>query len=142
MTTTQRYNKRDRLGRFVKVATVDEVTTGGTFWNDEADRCHAHPNCGNVVGTATESNEQDGFLCSACVEWTMPAWLASHNVAHSTGTARCRCCDDVRNVTSFPTVVVQSAWRVRGTVCRRCERARRGRSSDHVEVMDAPPVAA
>lgn len=123
--TTRRYSNRDRTGRFVAMVNADAMRVEGRFFNDTADTCHGHDRCGNVTGEVTVSDTQDGFMCPACVQVDVPAWVASRNVATVSGHATCACCTETMRVTAFPTMTVANSWRVRGTVCRKCVKAGR-----------------
>jgi|SRR5688572_18965391 len=124
-TTAPRTYNRDRLGRFVKVVCVDQLTAEGTFVNDSAGDTHAHGRCGNLKGRTFEAaTAATGWLCTACVSVPTPTWLAGRNVAPVSGTQTCTCCNTTRGMRSFPTFV-DSGFRMRGTTCRKCEAARR-----------------
>jgi hypothetical protein len=121
-----RHTARDRLGRFVRVVRVDALEAEGVFVNASDGTTHAHVNCGNLKGTTwTLDTVSTGWLCTACVEVPVSAFAASHNVATVHGTQVCDTCNTDKGVRSFPTVVEADVWRLRGTTCRKCEKATR-----------------
>lgn len=118
----RRHTARDALGRFVKVVHIDVVEV---WVNDSNGVSHAHTGCGTKKGTtATTSSTPTGWVCTNCVAVTVSAFTASHDVAGVSGHKDCDTCNTTRKVRSFPTVV-DSGWRVRGTTCRKCQKAAR-----------------
>lgn len=125
---------RDALGRFCRRTWQGEV---GVFFT-AAETSHSHLRCGTLAKAmksgaevVAESNAS-GWLCSGCVAVETSAWIASLDVAPSTGEQECDTCHTVKGLKKFPTVVHFNAVRDRGDTCRACESTRRtlGRFTD------------
>lgn len=125
-TTARRYyNKRDRLGRFVKVVQADQLRVEGGWHTDEGETTHAHDRCGNIVGEAVLTATADGWLCTACIETAPSITYLTADMAQTSGHKDCETCRRTLRMTSFPTYV-DSGYRMRGDECRGCRDARKG----------------
>lgn len=123
--TATRYNKRDRLGRFVKVVQADQLRTEGGWVTDQGDTTHAHARCGNIVGEAAATVGPEGWLCTACIETAPSIVFLTADMAQTSGHKDCETCRRTLRMTSFPTYV-DSGYRMRGDECRGCRDARKG----------------
>lgn len=126
MTTTNKYDRRDRLGRFVRRMHRDEVELAGEFVNDANGVTHGHIRCGNLSKyTYVVEPVRDGWLCEACIDVPAPLHLKFRNHVSKEGMKMCDTCFEILQSTKFPTVVV-GGWRTRGETCRKCETALKG----------------
>lgn len=121
----RRYARRDRLGRFVKVHSVEAMRACQVFINAADGTTHSHTRCGNLKGVEFEfDTEQHGWLCDACVTFPENVWFLARDIAPTQGTQTCDTCHTEKGMRSFPTAV-DTGVRVRGTTCRKCEHAHR-----------------
>ena len=113
-TRSNKWNNRDRNGRFAPRPThIDAIPFDGG-WNDEAGVTHGFAGCADAVGHTHHVTSGFGWMCAGCVWVPVPDFGGRVN----TGSMECRVCGEVKSVKKFPTTKTED--RERDNRCRDC----------------------